>query len=239
MRSPLPFRHHITSPMRLAHSHVTVRTSALVFTSLKHHNTGSHLGSLFGSCTLECGSVEVGGIRLSNCQWPFRCCSTFRPPHTLTEYGLPLSRATPPSQSLDAQLYRGGHAIGRPPERPRSRRSCTTNTGRSCREGSESPIYANSSAREPSDHHHTCRQCQKGGRQRWPSDQPALRGGECGGWVAKWVGGWREPDLSGKTLATFAMCGSPTKNQNFPQNLRPPDQNMRIKILAWANAGHL
>ena len=30
-------------------------------------------------------------------EWPFRCCSTWRPPHTLTEHGSPISRATPPS----------------------------------------------------------------------------------------------------------------------------------------------
>ena len=29
--------------------------------------------------------------------WPFRCCSTWRSAHTLTEFGSPLSRATPPS----------------------------------------------------------------------------------------------------------------------------------------------
>ena len=43
---------------------------------------------------VPCGSVEVGGIWRSSCKWPFRCCSTWRPPHTLTEHGSPLSRAT-------------------------------------------------------------------------------------------------------------------------------------------------
>ena len=46
---------------------------------------------------VPCGSVEVGGIWRSSCKWPFRCCSTWRPPHTRPEHGLPLSRATPPS----------------------------------------------------------------------------------------------------------------------------------------------
>ena len=39
----------------------------------------------------------ASAIWRSNCQWPFRCCSTWRPAHTLTEHGSPLSRATPPS----------------------------------------------------------------------------------------------------------------------------------------------
>ena len=38
--------------------------------------------------------------------------------------------------------------------------------------GSGAPAHVDACAREPSDHHHSCRQCQEGGRQRWPSDQP-------------------------------------------------------------------
>ena len=44
-----------------------------------------------------CGDEDIGRIWRSACQWPLRCCSTWRPPHTLTEHGSPLSRATPPS----------------------------------------------------------------------------------------------------------------------------------------------
>ena len=62
----------------------------------------------------QCGSAEVGGIWRSNCRWPFRCCSTWRPPHTLTEHGSPLSRATPPS-TPDSRSTLGSTVVDTPP----------------------------------------------------------------------------------------------------------------------------
>ena len=57
---------------------------------------------------------------------------------------------------------------------------------------------------------------------------------------AKWVGGWREPALSGKILANFAMhrqtlrtCAD--KESKFLPKFAAPDQNMRIKICGDIN----
>ena len=63
----------------------------------------------------ECGSVEVGGIWRSSCQWPFRCCSTWRPPHTLTEFGSPLSRASPPRTPDSRSTLSSTTVVGTPP----------------------------------------------------------------------------------------------------------------------------
>ena len=60
------------------------------------------------------GSVELGGIWRSNCRWPFLCCTTWRPPHTLTEFGSPLSRATPPS-TPNSRSTLGSTEAGTPP----------------------------------------------------------------------------------------------------------------------------
>ena len=62
----------------------------------------------------QCGSVEVGGIWRSNCRWPFRCCTRWRPPHTLTEFGSPLSRATPPS-TPNSRSTLSSTEVGTPP----------------------------------------------------------------------------------------------------------------------------
>jgi hypothetical protein len=55
----------------------------------------------------RCGSAGVGGIWRSVCRWPFRCCSTMRPAHTLTHHGSPLSRASTESTTPDTRSTLG------------------------------------------------------------------------------------------------------------------------------------
>ena len=65
-----------------------------------------------------CGAVEVGGIWRSHaatCQWPWRCCSTYRPAHTLTEFGSPLSRATTTPSTPNSRSTLSSTEAGMPP----------------------------------------------------------------------------------------------------------------------------
>ena len=77
-------------------------------------------------------------------------------------------------------------------------------------QGSGAPVHVDASARGPSDHHHSCRQCQEGGRQRRPSDQPSLRSKHT---RAAGGGAWNE------ILARFAVSGASERVSKFVQNL--------------------
>ena len=55
----------------------------------------------------RCGSAEVGGIWRLACRWPFRCCATARPAHTLTHHGSPLSRASTESTTPNTRSTLG------------------------------------------------------------------------------------------------------------------------------------
>ena len=69
---------------------------------LRLHACGMHcqvLNATLANPDLQfrCGSAGMGGIWRSVCHWPFRCCATMRPAHTvhtLTHHGSPLSCAS-------------------------------------------------------------------------------------------------------------------------------------------------
>ena len=54
---------------------------------------------------VKCGSAEVGGIWRDECRWPFKCCNTLRPAHTLTKHGAPISRASTASSVSTPHSY--------------------------------------------------------------------------------------------------------------------------------------
>ena len=100
LRSYLPSRCHSRTSYPPLHVHardagilVPAHDAAFYIYLLPHR--AQVLNSNLDNPDLRCGSAEVGGILRSNCRWPFRCCTTWRPAHTLTEFGSPLSRLTP------------------------------------------------------------------------------------------------------------------------------------------------
>ena len=57
----------------------------------------------------------ASGGPAATCQWPWRCCSTYRPAHTLTEFGSPISRATTTPSTPTSRSTLSSTEAGTPP----------------------------------------------------------------------------------------------------------------------------